>query len=104
MKSHEKLNDTLHEIFDHLMNFDSSTDYFKWYVGITSEPDSIKINQKTTIKHLKYWNLEDKLTANTVKYFLIEKGCKVCKSELSFKIKLKDFIGKARFIYVYKNE
>jgi hypothetical protein len=104
MKTNEKLKDTLHNIFDHLMNFNSSTDYFKWYVGITSEPDRIKINQKRTIKHLKYWNLEDKLTANTVKYFLVEKGCKESKSAISFKVKLKDFLGSARFVYVYKYE
>jgi hypothetical protein len=108
MITNKKLIDTLLEIFNYIMNFDSTTDYYKWNVGITNCPDKKEIQKKnkTDLLYYKSWNFENMTTANTVKSYLVEKGCKECISALTYKTDLDSFQLDAAYtyVYVYKNE
>jgi hypothetical protein len=106
MISEEKLIDTVLKIFYYIKISDPSMGYSKWFVGITNNPDKKEMQHKikTKIAFFKSWDLENKGTANTVKNYLIGKGCKESKSELTLKINIKDFMEDATFVYLYKNE
>lgn len=104
MKPNEKLIDTLLEIFNHIINFDASTDYGKWYIGISNNPDQTLIKTKVmeNIHHFKSWNLDNNLSASTIKNYLIEKGCKEGEAEIFFKTTHLYSLKEATFIYIYK--
>ena len=108
MITNKKLIDTLLEIFNYIMNIDSTTDYYKWTVGITNCPEKKEIQQikKTDLLFYKCWNFENMTTANTVKSYLIEKGCKEYMSAITFKTDIDNiqFDAAYTYVYVYKNE
>ncbi len=100
--STDKLTEILHNIFSYIMNFDATTDYSKWFIGIASSPDKSEIISKTkpNISHFKSWNLENKAAAIVLKDYLVEKGCREIKSKLTHR---KTLFKDATYIYLYKN-
>jgi hypothetical protein len=106
MLSDEKLLEIIREIYHHMMHADSTTDFGKWVIGITLNPDKIKIDLKIKANenHFKSWNLEDNITANVVKTSMTGKGCKEVKSANNTIINMESAMREATFVYVYKNE
>lgn len=104
MNSEEKLKKTLLDIFNHIMNYDSTINYTRWYVDIITNPDKTGMNFKTetSINHFKSWDLEDKSTAYFLKKYLIEKGCKEGKPETSIKTNQGDHRTDPTFLCVYR--